>query len=337
MSDPARDHLRLMQHLFNDAAARHVDVVEPVLAPLYDDFMRYAAPSMADRVLDVGAGTGPIARRIAPDVQSVLGVDVAIQSLLVACAQNGLTPLPPLSIQEGRGGNRAHRLDPAHPDNANITLITPQRNKPDSPSPSLKRGPGGEVSFTHADLHRLPIPAHTFTLITASFGLNAADPHRAWRELRRVIAPGGRIVIQEWGPVTKLDQIVRAVLADFRVTDPPPDLAALREWLARDLAERQWTDVLQDADDYAEWLTDLGFAITDSREVAPVTIPVNIAAFMAYALAGTDRDAELRAMDTPTRTAFTAALRARLGAFVDADGVLHYQPIVIRAIGCLPN
>ena len=284
----AHNHLRLIQRLFNDSAARHVHAVEPVIAPLVDDFVRYAAPRPTDLVLDVGTGTGPIARRIAPYTRAVVGVDVAQQALIVAR-------------------------------NEGVWLYTPP--------------------YVCADLHCLPFPTQHFTLITASFGLNATDPNRVLRELRRVIAPDGRIVIQEWGPVTKLDQVVSEILADYGVDDPPADLAALREWIAHDLANEgaRWNDHLQDADDYAEWFNALGFEIEDARETAPVAIQISIDAFIATALAGTDRTEELRAMDSATRTACHATLRARLAAFADSSGQLIWEPVVIRAIGRAPG
>ncbi len=303
----ARDHQRLIQHLFNASAERHACAVEPVLAPLYDDFVRYAAPHPADRVLDAGTGTGSNARRIAPHVRSVTGVDVAVQPLIVACDQRGFTRSRDLKLW--RGGER-----------------TPS---PDSASPDTREG----TDYVCADLHQLPFGAHHFTLITASFGLNATDPDRALVELRRVIAPGGRIVIQEWGPVTELDQVVGEVLAAYTVDDPPPHLAALRAWIARDLANPGWADHLQDADDYADWLRDLGFTVADAREITPVVIPVSVDSFIACAVAGTDRAEELRAMDPSTRAACEAALHVRLAAFADPAGWLRWEPVVIRAIG----
>jgi ubiquinone/menaquinone biosynthesis C-methylase UbiE len=284
----ARDHLRLIQRLFNASAERHRRIVEPVFAPLYDEFARYAAPRPTDCALDVGTGTGPVARRIMPRVCSVIGVDVARSPLIIA-RKEGVSQYAP--------------------------------------------------TYVRADLHHLPFPAHTFTLITASFALNAADPDQSLRELRRVLAPGGRIVIQEWGPVTALDQAVADVLADYVPADPPPDLAALREWIARDLADcrARWTDHLQEADDYREWLRESGFEIVDTREYAPVTIHVSVETFIACALAGTDRAEEIRAMDGPTRAACDAALRARLADFADSGGLLRWEPVVIRAVGRAPG
>jgi ubiquinone/menaquinone biosynthesis C-methylase UbiE len=76
MRDPdraARDHLHLIQHLFNASAAQYKHAVETVIAPLHDDFARYAAPRPTDHALDVGTGTGALARRIAPQVRSMIG------------------------------------------------------------------------------------------------------------------------------------------------------------------------------------------------------------------------------------------------------------------------
>jgi demethylmenaquinone methyltransferase/2-methoxy-6-polyprenyl-1,4-benzoquinol methylase len=64
--------------------------------------------------------------------------------------------------------------------------------------------------FVEADALRLPFPDGAFDVITISYGLrNIADPQAALSEMRRVLAPGGRAVVLDFG---KPDNPVAAAL-----------------------------------------------------------------------------------------------------------------------------
>ncbi len=59
---------------------------------------------------------------------------------------------------------------------------------------------GREAGFVNGDALRLPFPDGSFDVITVGYGLrNIADPAAALREMRRVLAPGGRCVILDFG------------------------------------------------------------------------------------------------------------------------------------------
>lgn len=58
------------------------------------------------------------------------------------------------------------------------------------------------VVFVPGDVHNLPFEAPSFDRITCRLGVMFfADPARAFRELHRVLKPGGRVTILAWGPM----------------------------------------------------------------------------------------------------------------------------------------
>ena len=56
------------------------------------------------------------------------------------------------------------------------------------------------MQFVQADALRLPFPDGSFDVVTVSYGLrNIADIGAALSEMRRVLAPGGRAVVLDFG------------------------------------------------------------------------------------------------------------------------------------------
>ncbi len=59
---------------------------------------------------------------------------------------------------------------------------------------------GGRSRFAQADALRLPFRSGSFDAITIGYGLrNVADLRQALSEMRRVLAPGGRLVVLDFG------------------------------------------------------------------------------------------------------------------------------------------
>lgn len=181
------------------------------------------------------------------------------------------------------------------------------------------------------DLLRAPFRPHRFTLVVASFGLNATHPDQSLPALRHLIAPGGRLAIQEWGPVTPLDAALDDLLAEVAVGEPDPPLAALRAWMGAD--DLRWQNRLQDPDDYREWLDDFGFAVDAATESAPVSVRFPSAGdYLAFWSAAPGRRAELHALDRSARADLVAAVRDLIHASAAPDGSLVWQPAVLRAL-----
>jgi len=62
-----------------------------------------------------------------------------------------------------------------------------------------KHGVAGNFAFVEADAEALPFADNSFDVVTMSFGLrNVTDQERTFESIKRVLKPGGRIVILEF-------------------------------------------------------------------------------------------------------------------------------------------
>ena len=65
------------------------------------------------------------------------------------------------------------------------------------------RGLGGRIGLVRGDAMRVPLPAASVDAATIAFGIrNVEDPRRTLAELHRVVRPGGRIAVLEFGMPT---------------------------------------------------------------------------------------------------------------------------------------
>lgn len=269
------DRLALMRAFFA-AGVEHDGDVAPLLAPLHADFAAYAAPRPSDRALDLGSGSGGVARLLAPHVRALTALDAVPETLALA-----------------------RQMMP------------------------------GSAAFVCADMERLPFIAGAFTLLTASFALHATLPARSLPALRRALAPGGRLVIQEWGPADPLRLAVDDLLADHASDSPSPALATLRAALAS--LPPLWSDRLQDVEDYREWLAEHEFRVEHAEESGPATVRVPSAeAYLRFLLARPDRRTELDGMSAGAQAAFLSAARRLISAAAEADGSFGWRPVLLR-------
>lgn len=67
-------------------------------------------------------------------------------------------------------------------------------------APLKAKDQGLEAKFLWADATNLPFPDQTFNVVTISFGIrNVANPTKALSEMHRVLKPGGRLLVLEFG------------------------------------------------------------------------------------------------------------------------------------------
>jgi demethylmenaquinone methyltransferase/2-methoxy-6-polyprenyl-1,4-benzoquinol methylase len=117
------------------------------------------------------------------------------------------------------------------------------------------------VDLVAADGLTLPFKTAAFDAATISFGLrNVADPSRCLRELRRVVRPGGRLVVCEfsqpvWRPfrIAYVEYLMRALPAAARAVSSSPDAyvylaESIRAWpdqagLGALIQQAGWADV----------------------------------------------------------------------------------------------
>lgn len=114
------------------------------------------------------------------------------------------------------------------------------------------------IEFVHADAMALPFEDNSFDAATISYGLrNIADPKAALAEMRRVVKPGGRIVIAEFS--TPPAAVVRGPYA-FYGRHVLPRLAGV---INREAAEayRYLNESIErwpDQEELAGWLREAG-------------------------------------------------------------------------------
>ncbi|WP_449283033.1 bifunctional demethylmenaquinone methyltransferase/2-methoxy-6-polyprenyl-1,4-benzoquinol methylase UbiE [Leucobacter sp.] len=115
------------------------------------------------------------------------------------------------------------------------------------------------IEFVQADATELPFDDDSFDAATISYGLrNVNDPRKALAEMRRVVKPGGRVVIAEFS--TPPSALVRAPYA-FYGRHVLPRIAGL---ITREAAEayrylNESIEAWPDQEELAAWLREAGF------------------------------------------------------------------------------
>ena len=120
--------------------------------------LRLAALRPADRVLDLACGTGDLVFATAPHVARAVGLDLTFRMLQLAAKRTADSRMTSSSVR------------------------SPARPHPD-------------VGLIAGDMLALPFHAATFDVVTTGYGIrNVPDLEQALSEIRRVLAPGGRLL-----------------------------------------------------------------------------------------------------------------------------------------------
>ncbi|MHC4107433.1 MAG: ubiquinone/menaquinone biosynthesis methyltransferase [Planctomycetota bacterium] len=159
----AADKAERVQRMFASIASRY-DLNNRVHSLGRDQAWRRAAVRLcrvqpSDEVLDAACGTGDLAEAFAAGgAAAVTGVDFAA---------------PMLAIAREKAARRRHR----HADAS--TVAVPR--------------------YVLSDINELPFEAGSFDIVSIAFGIrNVAEPRRTLAEFRRLLRPGGRLVILEF-------------------------------------------------------------------------------------------------------------------------------------------
>jgi len=185
----------------------------------------------------------------------------------------------------------------------------------------------GNVDFVQGDMHTLSFAAGTFDVVLAAFSFNHTDPSHSFSEAARVLVPGGRLVIQEWGANDAPSDIAYDAVVEYAVEDPPPPLAALREVISTPDA---WDESIDGIEDLTRAIEAAGFRELALHQETPSIHFESIDAFLSFELAWASRHEELEAMPPEWRDLLFSELHDRLEPHLTDESKLIWQPEVIR-------
>jgi demethylmenaquinone methyltransferase/2-methoxy-6-polyprenyl-1,4-benzoquinol methylase len=178
-----------------DRVAPRYDLTNTVISLGQDRGWRTSAAratrlAPGETAIDVACGTGALTRtlaRLEPNAH-VIGADFAWEMVRRAPRERG-----------DKGVNSAIEMVRRAPRERGAKGVN-------SASEMVRRAPrerGVKVAYLAGDATRLPLPNESADVVTIAFGLrNLPDPDAGLREFRRVLRPGGRLVICEFSTPT---------------------------------------------------------------------------------------------------------------------------------------
>jgi ubiquinone/menaquinone biosynthesis C-methylase UbiE len=172
------------------------------------------------------------------------------------------------------------------------------------------------IAWHEAPAESMPLPDAAFDAVLCSMGLQFfGDKVQGLREMRRVLAPGGRAVVSTPGPI-------------------PPLLEAIASALATHFGEAVAGFVhavfsLHDPDEARELFTTAGF---DEVDVETGTIPLRLAPpadFLWQYVQSTPLAAATAGMDEGARAALERDVVERCERFVDGDATVTEPGVLV--------
>ncbi len=98
--------------------------------------------------------------------------------------------------------------------------------------------PGPAITWQEGDALRMPLPAAAFELVLCQQGVQFfTDRAAGLREMRRVLAPGGRMVLAIWGPIERSPGFLALAEALARHLGPAAAAAARSPFSLSDITE----------------------------------------------------------------------------------------------------
>ena len=180
-----------IKNLFS-AIARYYDFLNSLLSLKRDKMWRRETVKASDvkptnKVLDVCTGTGELALAYSDTIGAagfVIGSDFCFEMLVIGDQKVGT----------GREKQKRGRLEERQDESPSLPTF-----QPSSPTPSTLPPSPSNPSFLAADTLTLPFLDNTFDVVSVGFGIrNVLDLEMGIREMTRVAAPGGRVVILEF-------------------------------------------------------------------------------------------------------------------------------------------
>ena len=180
-----------IKNLFS-VIARHYDFLNALLSLKRDKHWRQETVKASEieptsKVLDVCTGTGELALAYADKMGAegfVIGSDFCFEMLVIGNQK----------VETGRGKEDIGRMEEGKDGGTHLPIFQPSVPMP-SNLPTFPCLP----SFLAADTLTLPFLDDTFDVVSVGFGIrNVSDLALGIREMTRVAAPGGRVVILEF-------------------------------------------------------------------------------------------------------------------------------------------
>jgi ubiquinone/menaquinone biosynthesis C-methylase UbiE len=111
---------------------------------------------------------------------------------------------------------------------AGARIVATDLNQPMLDEAAKRQDGARKIEWQQADALALPFPDASFDVIACQFGtMFFPDKVAAYREARRVLRPGGRLIFNVWDKISENEfgDVVTAALAEIFPRDPPRFMA----------------------------------------------------------------------------------------------------------------